>query len=430
MLSIEQKIQHLVGLGFSGDMTQVKNFYAGKVFDPKDRNMQQLVRYSTKLWQEYSQILRSLARATNEDEKAKLLTHKEKLISIAFPEHGTFGNFCDNFYCTVGAVDFDKENIAGFNQNVQFGPYTLAVLGNYALVGEDVKIGATFGQDIQPNQKVILGNDVWVCASTVIGAGATVTDGSVLALGACLYPHQRTDVNALAVGNPCTTKLIIDDNYQSTKDNLTYRSAEEVRYIVNHVRSLGLEVDDAFINALNGKKYNCFAGRMAQITNFSHELSYEFNHSATTGERRHEIIDILFPLKGEDFTIGRGLFVDVLGLAKVGNHVSIGDNAFFAGNAIIGNNVRAGSNLVLAGIGHELPASKRRLRVYDDVFGEVCEVGKIQIGNNVTIGDHCTLAPGSVLTGHLSNHCYVVGQNKIFHKPNAEQIIGNEGVTC
>lgn len=429
MLSIEQKIQHLNGLGFSGDMTEIENFYAGRNFNPKDTNVQKLIQYSTNLWQEHSNILKSLSRAANQAEKDALLARKEELVSIAFPNHGVFANICDEFYCTVGAVDFDKENITNFNKNVKFGKYTLAELGNYALIGEDVKIGATFGQAVQPNQKVILGNDTWICASTVIGAGAKVADGTVLALGACLYPNQSTEVNSLAVGNPCATKMIIDDNYQSQKDNLTHRSEDEIRYIVRHIRNLGMDVDDAFIYALNGEKYNCFSSRISQITDFSHNLSYEFSHSATTGERRREIIDILFPLKGDNFAVGRGLFVDILGLAKVGNNVNIGENSFFAGNVVIGDNVRAGSDLILAGIGHELPAAGRRLREFQGIFGEVCEIGKIHVGNNLTIGNHCTLAPGCELTGNLADNCYVVGKNKVFNKPTLNHGIDDLGMT-
>ncbi len=391
--------------------------------------MQKLVQYSTDLWQEHSNILKSLSRAANQAEKDALLKRKEELIAIAFPDHGIFGNFCDEFYCTVGAVDFDKASISGFNKNVKFGQFTLAELGNYALIGEDVKIGATLGGQVQPNKKVIIGNDTWICASTVIGAGAKVADGTVLALGACLHPNQSTELNALAVGNPCTTKMIIDDNYQSQKDNLTHRSEDEIRYIVRHVRNLGMDVDDAFINALNGEKYNCFSSRIAQITDFSHNLSYEFNHTATTGDRRREIIDILFPIKGDNFQIGQGMFVDILGLAKVGNNVNIGNNAFFAGNVVIGDNVRAGSDLVMAGIGHELPASGRRLREFQGVFGEVSEIGKIHVGNNLTIGNHCTLAPGCELNQSLADHCYVVGKNKVFNKLSLNQGMDDCGMT-
>ena len=430
MLTVTQKIEHLKSLGFSGDMTEIEKFYAGQSFNQNDQNVQNLIQYSTNLWQEFSQVLKNLAKAADENEKSAWQARKEQLLATAFPEHGIFGNFCDDFYCTVGAIDFNKEHISGVNKNVKFGKYTLAELGNFSMIGEDVKFGVTLGQDVQPNKKVIIGNDTWICASTTIGAGATVADGTVLALGACLHPNQSTEVNALAVGNPCATKMIIDDNYQSKKDNLTHRSEAEIKFIVQHIRNLGMDVDEAYLSALKGEKYNCFSARIAQITEFSHNLSYEYNLESTTPERRQEIIDILFPIKGKNFKVGQGLFVDILGLAKVGDNVEFGDNAFFAGNVNIGDNVRAGSNLVLAGIGHELPAAGRRLRDYQGVYGEVCEIGKIQIASDVVIGEHCTLAPGSKLSKNLADHCYVVGDNKIFNKQQiSEHTIDDGGRT-
>ena len=421
MLTVAQKIEHLRKIGFTCDLTEVEKFYAGKQFNQQDANVQKLVQYSQNLWSEYSRILKDLTRA-NESEKARLLTRKEELINRAFPEHGLFANVCDEFYCTVGAVDFDQNNMSSINKNVKFGKYTLAELGNYALIGEDVRIGATLGTNVQPNQKVILGNDTWLCASTVIGAGAKIANGTVLGSGACVHPNQVTAQNSLTLGNPAKTKLIISDKYQSTKDNRTNRSQDEINRIVSHVRSLGLDVDDAFIGALNGEKYNCFSRRMAEITKLSHDLSYEFNHNNTTAERRREIIDMLFPIKGTNFQVGQGLFVDVLGLAKIGNNVKIGDNAYFAGNVTLGDNVRVGANFVCAGIGHELPGKLRHLRQFQGVHGEVCEVGKINVANNVKIGDNCTLAPGCILTQNLASNHYVVGQNKIFDKVAPEKL--------
>lgn len=420
MLSVAQKIDHLKKLGFSGDLTEVEKFYAGEKFNQNDENIRKLIQYSSNLWKEYSQILRSIPCAS-ETEKAALNARKDELIEIAIPNHGFFANINDNFYCTVGAIDFEKNSLSSINKNVKFGKYTLAQLGSYALVGEDVRIGATFGKDIQPNQKIIISDDTWLCASSIVGVGATIAPGTVLGLGACVHPYGNTEVNSLALGNPATTKLIIDENYQSKKDNSTQRSDDEIDFIIHHIHNLGLHVDEAFICALKGEKYNCFSNRLAQIIDFSHNLSNEFNHLNTTGQRRHEIINILFPIRGENFRVGHGIFVDILGLAKIGNNVQIGNNAFFAGNVIVGDNVRAGSNLVFAGIGHELPADLRHIREYQGVNGEVCEIGKIQIAKNINIGNDCTFAPGSILTQNLPSYSYVIGQDKIFTKARPDK---------
>ena len=113
------------------------------------------------------------------------------------------------------------------------------------------------------------------------------------------------------------------------------------------------------------------------------------------------------------------MIVDVLGLARIGDNVRIGDNAFFAGNITIGNNVKIGPGLILAGIGHEMQATGRRFHMFQGIVGEPCEVGKIQIADNVKIGKYCTMAPGSILTQNLPDCSYVIGCNKIFEKNRA-----------
>ena len=422
MLTVAQKIEHLKKLGFTGDLTEVEKFYLGQKFQQNDLNLQELIKFSIELWKEYSLILKKIPSTVGK-EKTKLINRKEEIISTVFPKHGVICDIRDGFYCTICAVDFDQNSLTSINKNVKFGKYTLAELGDFALLGQDVKIGATFGADIQPNKKIIISDDTWICASTIIGVGTTVSRGTVLGIGACLYPGQKTEVNALVLGNPANTKLLINENYQSKKDNHTYRSTFEIEQIVNHVNNLGLDVDDAFINALKGEKYNCASPCMAKITDFSHNLSCEFNNPSTTDKRRHEIIDILFPLKGKNFKIGQGLFVDVLGLAKIGENVQVGDNAFFAGNITIGDNVCIGVNSVFAGIGHGLPAHGRRFRNFQGAYGEVCEVGKIQIANNVDVGNDCTFAPGAVLTQNLPSRCYIIGKDKIFEKVRLDKLV-------
>ena len=422
MLNVAQKIEHLKKLGFTGDLSEVVKFYAGEKFNQNDANVQKLVATSAKLWREYSALLKQVAVA-EPTAKPALTAKLNRLLDIAFPgKHGVFVNLCDGFYSTIGAVDFAEGNMCSINTNVQFGKYTRATMGTYNLIGEDVRIGATLDTKVQPNAKVTLGDDTWLCASVVIGAGATVTPGTVVGLGACVQPNQTTQGNALVLGNPATTKFIITDDYASKKNNLTGRSIEEINYIIYHLRGLGLPVDEAYLNALEGKDYNCLSSAFAQIVDFSHQRSYEFNHSNTTGERRREILKMLFPLCGRNFQVGRGLFVDVLGLARIGNNVQIGDNAFFAGNLTVGDDVRAGNNLVVAGIGHELPAKLRHLREFQGVTGEVCVIGNSSIADRCVLGNQVTLAPGCKLTQNVLDNTYVVGNNQCFKKVQPEQL--------
>lgn len=417
MLTTEQKIAHLKSLGFDGDMSQIKNFYNQKPFDKNDRNVKELIRFSHSLWKEYSNALQSLSRAKSSTERSFLDKRIENLINIAIPDHGIIANLCDGFYATVGAIDHEKNFITSINKNVTLGDYTLLRLEDYALIGENVNFGNRyFDCNVPENKQIVLEKDTWICSNCVIGSGARIKDGTVLAIGAVVRPNSTTQENSLSVGNPATTKYTINKN-QPIKEKEQPRSKEEIDFIVNHINLLGIKVDDEFIRLLNGENFNCFSKTVSEVTQFSHELSYEYNNPLITEQRRKEILDILFPIQGKNFSVGRGLFVDILGIAKVGNNVKIGDNSFFAGNITIGNNVKIGNNVTFAGIGHELEKQNRHLRDYNGIFGEVCVIDNIKINSGLEIGNNCTFAPNSHLTQDLNSYTILLANGKTIQDP-------------
>ena len=176
---------------------------------------------------------------------------------------------------------------------------------------------------------------------------------------------------------------------------------------------MGFEGDfSEYIKLLKGESYNTMQETFGQIVEFSHNLSYEFNNPLTTKERKKEIINILFPIRGKNLIIRKGLFVDILGCTKLGNNVTIGNNAFFAGNITIGNNVTIGDNACMSAVGHELYYKARHLDYNPNDFGEITVPGKIIITDNVTIGNNCKFVPGCTVVQDVADNSLILTNGK------------------
>ena len=401
--SIDKKLENLiVNLDFSGDFTEIRKFYAGLPFDKKDTNMIKLINSSKQVCEEYDDVLESLSIAKTPEEKKFLENRKNELLDILFPGHGQFANVYKGVRVTIGAVDFGA--CGNINRNVTVDDYCLVECGDYTLFGPNIKIGFSDkpNKNYQAAGKVVFEGDDWICAGVTIDPDVKIGKQSVIALGSAV----RSDIeeSVFAVGDPCQTKIKLDKNYQTKTKKSGYRSEEEIKFLSDHINKLGIEGDlTEYIRALNGEKFNCFDSVVNQLFDLSHNLSYEYNNKNTTYQRKQEILDILFPIHGENFSAKSGLFVDMLGMAKVGNNVHLGKNNFIAGNVIFGDNVTVGDNNYFAGFGHEVYYEGRKLQQFHDVFGEICTVGSITVDDNIKIGDNCTIAPNTHITRNIDN---------------------------
>lgn len=386
-----EKIEHLKNLGFNGDLTQIENYYQGKSVKLDDENFAKLLDLSQKLCKEYNTILTCIPVEQDEEKKAKLNARKNELIDILFPGHGMIFNMTRGVKVVIGQVDLT--GMTSVNANVHFNPYTLVHFGNYALIGSNIVFGnIAKGQGVQQIGKITIGDDNWFCSGVKVASNVEIVDRNVFAMGAVV--KQNIDSDGLFIGSPCERKYTITHDYVSSKDSNTYRYDEEIDFIVSRLRAMGFDGDMAeYVKALRGQDYNCLEQTMSQLHDLTHNLSYEFNNPLTTKARKQEILDILFPIRGKNLTIGDGLYVDLLGTTSVGNNVSIGKNAFFAGNITIGNNTTIGNDACLSAIGHELFYKGRHIDNIPGIISEICTIGKIKINDNLSIGNGCLFAP-------------------------------------
>ena len=146
---------------------------------------------------------------------------------------------------------------------------------------------------------------------------------------------------------------------------------------------------------------------------YTHRLCSEINAPDTTRERREEILNILFPKHGENLQVGKDLYVDMLGLTKIGNNVKIGNSVYFSGPVTIESNVEIGNDTLLYATGHSLVASERRVGFsLEHLMYEYSISGPILIKEGSKIGNKCVVVQNSEIDGTIPDNSIFV-KNKI-----------------
>jgi acetyltransferase-like isoleucine patch superfamily enzyme len=113
----------------------------------------------------------------------------------------------------------------------------------------------------------------------------------------------------------------------------------------------------------------------------------------------------------EDFcTVNNGV-----GTVIIGNKTRIGLGCTLIGPVTIGNDVRLAQNVVLSGLNHNykdisLPISEQGVTTSPIVVMDETWIGSNSvILPGVTIGKHCVIAAGSVVTKSIPDYCIAAG---------------------
>jgi len=128
----------------------------------------------------------------------------------------------------------------------------------------------------------------------------------------------------------------------------------------------------------------------------------------------------LFPYRGfimgknstvEDFaTLNNGV-----GDISIGSNTRIGIGCVLIGPVTVGNDIRLAQNVVCSGLNHNyqdvsLPIWKQGVNTFPIVIGDESWIGSNSvILAGVTIGKHCVVAAGSVVTKTIPDYCVVGG---------------------
>lgn len=416
MKIINKKLKHLIkNFGFKKDqLCEIKKMYCQDFFDPNDKYYKKLLEISKQLCEEYSCISLKMDNTKNCFRKLKLFFRKRKILKLLFPISGFFANVGDGINAVIGLVDF--KGIAFLNSDVHFLPYSLVTCKNYTIFGLNIDVGNnSFEQQdgkIKLN-KIVIGKDTWICAGVTIKNGVIIGDRSVVGAGAIVEHNIEND--CLAVGRPCKAIAKIDKTNNSTKKIPVEYTKNQLEIIFENAKQLGFKGKlKPYKKALSADEFNSINITLGKMYMLTHKLCRELNSDTITPERKQQILKILIPNQGKNFTVGKNFYVDLLGTTVVGDNVTIADNVKLAGNVFIENNVYIGNNTLLFASGHRLYHKGRRTS-FSLKYGlyEFSKTDVIKICEHVHIGNNVVVAPSTIVKQNIKDNVIVTNKKII-----------------
>lgn len=398
MLTVAQKIEHLRKLGLDGDMTEIEKMYSGKEFSTKDEEYKKLLQLSKKYCMRFTELSGMIAKSKNQEEIDSWGKEKNEILDNLFPGHGPIFGGGDGLFAIVGMADLDGFNY--INARVHFNASSVVHLQEYVFVASNVEFGNNdiTSKDISKTGNITVGRDTWIGADVNFGDNTYVGERSLIAMGSTVVQNTELKPDMISFGNPCKEHKRITDDYETkikVPEIQGKRTEDEVMKVIAHMQKLGIHGDfGQYIRAINYEKYNTLEPTISKIYDLSHRLCSEYNSKNISVKRRKEILDMLFPLQGNNLIMGDDIFVDCIGTVKIGNDVTIGNKPTLAGNITIGNNVKIGNNVTLQTTGHEINYKGRRLS--NDEKGNLCEIstpGYIIVLPEIVLADGTKVIP-------------------------------------
>ncbi len=413
MDKIKRKLNHLKKhFKFKADeLFEIEKMYRGELFDPEDKAYQRLLKISKDLCNEFNESNGKMGKNPSIFKILPTYFKQLHILDLLFPIHGTLSSVGENLSVVIGLVDF---NGCGFtNRKVEFSPFSLVECENYTIFATKIQVGSDTpireGNKIRLT-RVHIGSDTWICAGVKIEGGVSIGNNTVLGAGA--HACESIEDNALAVGKPAGVIKKIDKSQSiiSEKQDKIGKHKE----LRQTLKELGYgNLPSSFIRLYEGKPFNSTGIRLGLMYIYTHRLCSEINAPDTTSQRREEILNILFPNHGENLVVGKDLFVDMLGITKIGNDVKIGDSVYFSGPVTLESNVKVGNDTLLYATGHSLVAKERRVGFsLEHLMYEYSVSGPILVKENTEIGDKCVVVQNSVVEGAIPNNSIYV-KNKI-----------------
>ncbi|MBQ4585383.1 MAG: hypothetical protein IJA82_04165 [Clostridia bacterium] len=409
MDKIKRKLNHLIKhFKFKKEeLGEIEKMYRCEFFDPNDKAYQRLLEISKSLCDEFNQSNGKMGKDPSIFKILSTYFKKLHILDLLFPIHGTLSSVGENLSVVIGLADF---NGCGFtNRRVEFSKFSLVECENYTIFATKIQVGSD--KPIEKDGKIRLtrvhiGSDTWICAGVKIEGDVSIGNNTVLGAGA--HACESIEDNALAVGKPAKVIKKIDKSQSiiSTKQDKIGKH-EDLR---KTLKDLGYgNLPSSYIRLYEGKPFNSTGIRLGLMYIYTHRLCAEINSPSTTKERQEEILNILFPNHGQNLQVGKDLFVDMLGLTKVGNNVKIGDSVYFSGPVTIEDNVTVGNNTLLYATGHSLVAKERRVGFsLDHLMYEYSISGPILIKENSIVGNECVVVQNSTVNGTIpDNSIYV-----------------------
>ncbi len=410
---VKKKLKHLKRhFGFKNEeLCEIEKMYRGELFDPKDKSYLRLLEISKELCQKYAYLNGKMGKRPSIFKIISSYFKKTHILNLLFPIHGTFSGVGEHLSVVIGLVDFLG---CGFtNRTVEFSPYSLVECENYSIFATKIKVGSEApvceGDKIRLT-RVHIGHDTWICAGVKIDGGVNIGAYSVLGAGACV--KESIPENSLAIGSPARVIREIDKSC-SVLTNLDTGVGKNIE-LRSTLKALGYShLPKSYIQMYEGKLFNSTGLKIGFMFIYTHRLCSELNEESTTTKRREEILNILLPNHGKNLIVGKDFFVDILGMTRVGDNVTIGDSVYMSGPVAIENGAKIGNDVLLFSTGHSLVAKERRVNFsLKHLMYEFSISKPILVKENVEIGNHCVIVPGATVSTNVPDNSVFV-KNKV-----------------
>jgi len=190
-------------------MTEYERMIAGLIYDPNCAELQAMQAPCLERLFDFNH--KPLTPAQREEYMKSTFAACGENCYIEPPFYANWGgahvHFGDNIYANFCLTCVDDGHIY-VGSRTMFGP-------NVTIATPNHPINPTLrARALQYNKDVHIGENVWVCAGTVICPGVTIGDNTVIGAGSVVT--KNIPANVVAVGNPCRVMREIgerDDKY-------------------------------------------------------------------------------------------------------------------------------------------------------------------------------------------------------------------------
>lgn len=194
------------------NMTEKEKAACGMIYDANnDPQLQNEMLETRKKLYEFNQIPPHCTEERNE--KIKQILNIESggcIISPFYCDYGTHIHIGKNFFANTNLVILDGADV-NIGDNVFIAPNVGIYTAGHPLDVMRRNKGLEYAYPIN------IGNNVWIGGNVVILPGVSIGDNAVIAAGSvvtCDIP-----AGALAMGNPCKVKRIIDQEAEESRED-------------------------------------------------------------------------------------------------------------------------------------------------------------------------------------------------------------------
>ena len=194
-------------------MTEKDKMLGGEFYDTRDLELRRLSNNAKDLMRIYNSL------------PAENIELRNQIIHLLFGSCGENARVNQPIWVDYGCnISLGANSL--INMNCTFLDTGRITIGDNTLIGPDVKIYTAvhpvsaekriytdeIGRSAIRTQTapVVIGNNVWIGGGAIILPGVTIGDNTVIGAGSVVT--KSIPANAVACGNPCTVKKIIEQN--------------------------------------------------------------------------------------------------------------------------------------------------------------------------------------------------------------------------